>query len=238
MCAHNGGMNANTNAAAEIARPAKGARFLTQWGTEWVVTSVRKNYEGEVRVHATPADAYDKGSRKALDSWDLASWAAEFAAPAQAEAEAILAALTPAEQEVITARAAALDALPTEEEPEVEEILAPQVPASEPHAFSAKGSAKASACMTCGRTWAASAHRKHRAAQAVEPAPVPPTKVEESVAEIVARVEFRRNYRAGYRTAQRVTSLDRADADGRTSRPGWMDGYEDFAAGRPARRFS
>lgn len=38
------------------------------------------------------------------------------------------------------------------------------VPASQPHAFSAKGSAKASACVHCGRTWAAAAHRAHRAA--------------------------------------------------------------------------
>lgn len=36
--------------------------------------------------------------------------------------------------------------------------------ASAPHGFSAKGSAKSSACVHCGRTWAASAHRAFRAA--------------------------------------------------------------------------
>jgi hypothetical protein len=48
----------------------------------------------------------------------------------------------------------------------VEEIEEPAEAAlaSGPHAFSAKGSAKASACTSCGRTWAAAAHRAHRAA--------------------------------------------------------------------------
>lgn len=47
---------------------------------------------------------------------------------------------------------------------QAEEPAEVQVPASESHAFSAKGSAKASACVHCGRTWAAAAHRAHRAA--------------------------------------------------------------------------
>lgn len=52
--------------------------------------------------------------------------------------------------------------------PVVEEIPpAEPVVADEPHAFSAKGSAKASACVSCERTWAASAHRRFRAAAAV-----------------------------------------------------------------------
>ena len=51
----------------------------------------------------------------------------------------------------------------------------------------------------------------------------------------ITEAELRRNYAAGYRTGQRGASLDRADADGRTARPGWIDGYEDAAASRPRR---
>jgi hypothetical protein len=51
--------------------------------------------------------------------------------------------------------------------PVVEEPAKTEVPAVEgAHAFSAKGSTKASACASCGRTWAASAHRAFRAANA------------------------------------------------------------------------
>jgi hypothetical protein len=50
-----------------------------------------------------------------------------------------------------------------------------------------------------------------------------------------ATPEQRRNYAAGYRTGQTSAGLDRADADGRSGRPGWMDGYLDAAAGRPRR---
>lgn len=54
--------------------------------------------------------------------------------------------------------------IPTEIAPaEAPAVEAAPVPASGPHAFSAKGSAKPSACVHCGRTWAASAHRAFRA---------------------------------------------------------------------------
>jgi hypothetical protein len=44
--------------------------------------------------------------------------------------------------------------------------------------------------------------------------------------------DYARNYYAGWRTAIAGSGLDRADADGRTARPGWLDGYYDYAAGR------
>jgi hypothetical protein len=46
------------------------------------VTSVRKQpwQDGEVRVHATPADVYDAGSRKGVFDWKLDEWNAQYAA--------------------------------------------------------------------------------------------------------------------------------------------------------------
>lgn len=35
---------------------------------------------------------------------------------------------------------------------------------AQPHAFTAKGSDKATACASCGKTWAAAAHKAYRAA--------------------------------------------------------------------------
>jgi hypothetical protein len=69
-----------TETSTTAARPAKGHRFTTETGSEWVVTSVRKQpWEGgSVQVHATTAQAYDNGSRTGVYAWELTEWATTY----------------------------------------------------------------------------------------------------------------------------------------------------------------
>jgi hypothetical protein len=43
---------------------------------------------------------------------------------------------------------------------------------------------------------------------------------------------YNSHYANGWTTSKRSGTLDRADADGRSSNDAWMDGYTDYAAGR------
>ena len=46
-----------------------------------------------------------------------------------------------------------------------------------------------------------------------------------------AAAAYRRNYEAGWRASKRGMDLTDADGRGHTDRPGWEDGYVDWAVG-------
>lgn len=176
MCAHNGGMTNTNAAAARTFYTSSGKMHLLAEVAEVIENGYVADPSTQVQVKARLACNRTYTGTASQGAGDLDSITCDRCAAAV---------------EIMRAAAARLDALPTEE-PEVEEIpeakpakkqtraeriaaagaaeaarcaaSSAKVEAWEPHAFSAKGSAKASACVHCGCTWAAAAHRKHRAA--------------------------------------------------------------------------
>lgn len=148
MCVHNGGMtNTATNAAR---RPAVAA--------DLVKGAIVYKGQGKVAYRVWAVNSYGKaGLVKATTEQDptRSTWwgTDELTVEIPAEVKPSRAERIAAAVEREAARCAAA------------EVAKAQLAAAvEPHGFTAKGSAKASACASCGRTWNAAAHRAFRAA--------------------------------------------------------------------------